>query len=173
MKVTIETEKLILRPLALTDAEVAYTWASDPIVNKYMIYPLHQSINDTYEWLNRVINDSDNPLKCDLAFTIKGTNELIGTGGFYYKEDSDRWEVGYNLKQSAWGKGYATEATLAMIKYAHEVLGVTKYGSSYARPNQASKNVLTKCGFVFDSEFEYKKLDGSVKFVGEKVKLDL
>ena len=35
--VTLETDRLILRPLTVADAEAVFVWASDPIVNRYMI----------------------------------------------------------------------------------------------------------------------------------------
>ena len=36
----IDTERLILQPLTVADAEDAFEWQSDPEVNRYMIYPL-------------------------------------------------------------------------------------------------------------------------------------
>ena len=49
---TLETERLILRPLSIDDLDAVYKWASDPRVNKYMIYPLYKSKDDGVEWLN-------------------------------------------------------------------------------------------------------------------------
>ena len=40
----IETQRLILKPITLEDAPAVFVWASDPAVNRYMPYPLHQSI---------------------------------------------------------------------------------------------------------------------------------
>lgn len=45
---TLETKRLILHPLSLNDVEHIYkSWTSDPDVAKYMIWNLHESINDT------------------------------------------------------------------------------------------------------------------------------
>ena len=38
---TIETERLIIRPISIDDAYDVFEWASDPMVNKFMPYPLH------------------------------------------------------------------------------------------------------------------------------------
>ncbi len=51
MERRIETERLILRTVTVDDAEAIFQWASDPDVNKYMIYPLHKDINVTRDWL--------------------------------------------------------------------------------------------------------------------------
>ena len=51
MRVHIETEHLILRPLEPDDAEAAFRWCGDPAVNTYMIYPLYHSAEDVRKWL--------------------------------------------------------------------------------------------------------------------------
>ena len=51
MRVHIETERLILRPLEPDDAEAVFRWGGDPAVNKYMIYPLYHRAEDVRTWL--------------------------------------------------------------------------------------------------------------------------
>lgn len=48
----IETERLILRPLTINDAQAVFEWAGDPIVNRYMPYPLHENVHHTKEWIS-------------------------------------------------------------------------------------------------------------------------
>ena len=93
----IETERLILRTVTVDDAEAIFKWASDPDVNKFMIYPLHKDIEVTKEWLNS--RDIDGNDEFDLGFVLKETGELIGQGGIFYKEDLDAWAIGYNLSR--------------------------------------------------------------------------
>lgn len=48
----METERLILRPLAVSDAETVFTnWISDPDVAEFMRWELHKSVFETQEWL--------------------------------------------------------------------------------------------------------------------------
>ena len=47
----IETERLILRKLFQDDANAVFEWTGDPIVNRYMPYPLHESVHQTEEWI--------------------------------------------------------------------------------------------------------------------------
>ena len=76
MRVTIETERLILRPIVPEDYEAAFTWCGDPKVNKYMIYPLYQRSEDVRTYLES--RDLDDPDNYDLGFVLKETGELIG-----------------------------------------------------------------------------------------------
>ena len=46
MRATVETERLILRPLVPEDYEAAFKWCGDPKVNTYMIYPLYTKAED-------------------------------------------------------------------------------------------------------------------------------
>lgn len=62
----LETERLILRPLTIDDAEDVYKWASDERVAKYMIYPRHESIETTIAWLESLKDLPDNNFNWDL-----------------------------------------------------------------------------------------------------------
>ena len=72
----IETQRLILKPITLEDAPAAFVWASDPAVNRYMPYPLHQSIEDTRMWIATLTPDM-----LEFGFYRKNDGFLIGTGG--------------------------------------------------------------------------------------------
>ena len=87
---TLETSRLILRPLSLDDMEACFKWTGDPRVNKYMIYPLYKSPEDGREWLSNLYQNEKN---IDYGFVYKETGELIGSGGMYYHEDIDTWSL--------------------------------------------------------------------------------
>ena len=59
MKVTIETERLILRNLRPGDEKAVYAWAGDPDVARYMIYPQYWSEADGIEWLREREENAD------------------------------------------------------------------------------------------------------------------
>ena len=69
MERRIETERLILRTVTVDDADAIFVWASDPEVNKYMIYNLHPNTDATREWIKtRDINGKE---EFDLGFVLK------------------------------------------------------------------------------------------------------
>jgi RimJ/RimL family protein N-acetyltransferase len=62
-----------------------------------------------------------------------------------------KFEIGYWVRQSAMGQGYATEATNALTRYAFDVLGAQRVEIDHAEGNEASGKVITKLGFAFES----------------------
>ena len=155
----IDTERLILRPLSVADAADAFEWQSDPEVNRYMIYPLYTDIEKTREWIVSLGPDVN-----EFGFELKSTGKVIGAGGIKYHPDSDAWELGYNLNRNYWGRGYATEASKALIRWAYEYEGARDFIACHATANAASGNVIRKCGFQFVQYGQYSRYDGSETF---------
>ena len=57
-------------------------------------------------------------------------------------------EVGYFIKRSAWGKGYATEVCKRLLEFAFQDSPLKELVASVDDENDASKNVLQKTGFT-------------------------
>ena len=167
----LETERLVLRPLTIDDAEDVYKWTSDERVTKYMIYPKHENIDITKEWLSSLEHSPENHF--NWGFVLKENNRLIGSGGIRYNEEIKAWFFGYNISFDCWGKGYTTEVTKRMIKYVYENFGARDFVSDHAVDNPASGRVMEKCGMKFSHYGEYTKLDGSQTFKAKFYKMHL
>ena len=63
--------------------------------------------------------------------------------GFFY---NGFHHLGYNLRRDMWGMGCATEAAMAMLRWAHRRLGICDFAAELASANTASGNVIRKCG---------------------------
>ena len=158
---TIETERLILRPMTAADAVAVFQWVSDPLVARYMVYNTYTSVGQVENWLKSVETQAD---MYEFGFVRKQDSLLIGSGSI--GPDSARkdfWGFGYNLRRDCWGKGYATEAAKAMIAFAREIFGITHFSSSHVEANKASGHVMEKCGLHFVKYGQFEKLDGSCK----------
>ena len=117
---TIETERLILRPLKIDDAEAVYQWVSDERVAKYMVYNTYTSLEAVVEWLTMLQKTDE---EYHFGFVRKEDGLLIGSGSIGPDSArSDFWSFGYNLRYDCWGNGFATEATKAMMKFAKKLL---------------------------------------------------
>lgn len=156
----ITTERLILRPLTVDDAEAAFEWTGDERVAKYMIYSTHESVETTKEWL-RSIKTSDTVF--EFGFVRRSDNKLIGSGGIRLHEDGF-WEFGYNFRYDCWGQGYATEASKAMIDHVRSRYGDIRLKAECAAENTASAHVIEKCGLHFVGYGEYSSYDGKKTF---------
>jgi len=163
----IETERLIIRPLTKDDAQDVFEWAGDPVVNRYMPYPLHDNVHQAEEWIS-TLGD-----KNEFGFCLKDTGKVIGAGSITYRAECDAYELGYNLNRKFWGKGYATEASKAMIQWAYENMNARDFFARHANANKASGNVITKCGFQFEKYGQYSRYDGSEIFEASYYRLHL
>ncbi len=157
-KMKIQTERLLLRPLSVADAQEVFEWVSDERVAKYMIYTTYKNVEQVEKWLESVEKEKN---IFEFGFQRISDGKLIGSGNIRYNPNIDRWEFGYNLRFDCWGKGYATEATKAMIEFAKLKFGARKFASEHCEENVASGNVMRKCGLKFVEYGEFKKLDGS------------
>ena len=158
----LETERLILRPIALDDAEACFSWNSDERVAKFMSYPRCTDISQTIDWIKSTLVDVK---EWNWAFVLKSENKVIGTGGIGPSHSmKGYWGMGYNLHYDYWHKGYCTEAMRAIVDFVHNELGVDKICSNHAVDNPRSGKVMEKLGLQFHHYGEYSKIDGSKTF---------
>lgn len=80
--------------------------------------------------------------RCD----IKGSGEPAGLCGLVKREGLDHPDVGYAFLERFWGQGLASQAALASLAYARDVLGLTTIVAITTPSNQGSIAVLRKIG---------------------------
>ena len=168
MRVTIETDRLLIRNLKPGDEQAVFAWAGDPDVAKYMIYPQYRSEADGIQWLKDREMKTDDPDDYDLGFVLKETGELIGGGGLVYHQDTDIWKIGYNLRKDVWGNGYVPEALIAIMDEIRKSRKIRAIEGIFAVENHKSQRVMEKLGMTYVEDTEYEKLDGSVHFRAKK-----
>lgn len=154
---TLETSRLILRPLTIADAPAVFQWVSDPIVTRFMPYDTYTRVEDVEAWLRSV---ERNPSDFNFGFVRKSDGLLIGSGDIGPDERTSLWGFGYNLRRDCWNQGYATEAARAMIRFARDVCGAGGFTANHAIDNPASGRVIEKCGLRFDHFGQYASFDG-------------
>ena len=132
---TLETERFILRPMTVDDAEAVFEWAGDERVNTYMPYNTHRTADDTRRWLSS-LSALENEYQW--GFVRKSDNMLIGSGGMRFHPDTGEWSFGYNIRFDCWSKGYTTEITKGMIKFIQEKYSPELITAECAVENTAS-----------------------------------
>ena len=158
---TIETTRLLLRPLTIDDAQDVFEWVSDEQVARYMVYPTYKNIEQVYAWLTSIQDSVERHREYHFGYVRKQDGKLIGSGSIGPdSEREDFWGFGYNFRRDCWGMGYATEAARAMLQFAHDTLGADKFSSSHVDVNRASGRVMEKCGLHFE-----KYLTDSLKYI--------
>lgn len=162
MHVVFETDRLILRRFTPDDVGNLVELDSDPEVMWYIsrgrptsrkeiervILPRFLELYDRYEGYGT------------WAVVEKASGEFIGWLSLRPRDGDppDEPELGYRLRRSAWGKGYATEGARALVHRAFADLGARRVYAETMAVNKASRRVLEKAGLqparTFHAEWE-------------------
>lgn len=164
MKKEIETERLIMREMVLSDAEGMFELDSDPEVVKYVWI---DTVKEIKESENLIIGLQEQYRENGIgrwAVIEKSTGEFMGWSGLkLYREpvnnQTNIYELGYRFIPRFWGKGFATETAKAWVDYAFEELKVEKLFAVTDLEHDNSKNVLYKVGFKNIEVINYHGVD--------------
>ena len=147
----IETARLTLRPLTLSDApRLARLADHAEIARRLATMPHPYDEKDALDFIARV-RIAPSGAAC-FAIVLKKKGTLIGTCGYGPAlarpgDAPPETDFGYWLGLDYWGKGYATEAGNAVLAHAFTQSGVDVLTTDYQIGNQPSANVLAKLGF--------------------------
>lgn len=146
---TIETDRLLLRQVTAEDAQDMLTYLSDPIVVKHMGLEPFETINDVLgeiEWYESIFSKSSG---MRWGITLKDHGKVIGTCGFLNMATKHkRSEVGFELSKQYWGKGIASEALSAVVKYGYNQLQLERIEALIEPTNIPSQKLVEKQGFI-------------------------
>lgn len=146
----LETERLLLRPFALADADAMYrNWAGDPEVTTFMTWPTHASVEISRkivgEWVELDEKAAGNI--SNWAIVLKSLGEPIGSiGAMIRDEKAGRVEVGYCIGSRWWHQGIMSEAFGAVIRYLFEEAEVNRIEARHDVNNPHSGMVMAHCG---------------------------
>jgi [ribosomal protein S5]-alanine N-acetyltransferase len=143
----ITTARLHLRRPLEADARAIFTqYASDELVTKYVGWPRHKTLADTQTFLSFSDHAWDSWSAGPLLIEDRESGDLLGSTGLAM-ETSHTASTGYVLARRHWGKGYATEALLAMVSWANR-LGVQRLYALCHAEHATSRRVLEKARFL-------------------------
>lgn len=155
----LETERLILRPLEMSDSEDMFKMDSNPNVHKYLWQKPVEHIDEIKKVIKMVQAQYKRNNIGRFATILKDTGEFIGWTGIKFVDDhtengnTNFYDYGYRLNEKFWGKGYATEATKAWLDYAFKEMKVETMHAYTHSQNDASNHILRKCRFNFMEEY--------------------
>jgi len=160
MAVAFETERLIIRDWEpRRDIEDAWEMYSDPEVMRYLGSTPNPKVDtDKDALLERLEKRMESIVERGdgtgfWAIELKESGRVVGTVIAKWLPDADNnptadLEIGWHLKRSEWGKGYATEAGAGAKTYALEVLKVEVVYAVVYKENAASIAVTQRLGMV-------------------------
>lgn len=163
MRSFLETERLALQRLTEADADNLFALDSDPDVMRY----LNGGAPTPRDVIEREILPgflrSYGPYEGFGVWALieRATGDFLGWLSFRPREGSGPEEValGYRLRKSAWGKGYAVEGARALIRKGFRELGVQRVIATTYQDNHASRRVMEKVGMTLVRAFRYTPED--------------
>ena len=157
MRVFLETERLVLRQFTLADVDNLVGLDSDPGVMRFVTggraTPRDEIVTD---FLPAFLSYYERFAGYGFwAAVEKSTGDFLGW--FHFRPgagaaDGDV-ELGYRLRQSAWGQGYATEGSRALIRKGFTELGVQRVVAETLAVHAASRRVMEKAGLSLARSF--------------------
>ena len=158
MDVFCETDRLLLRRFTDADADELESLDADPAVMRFLNggRPTPRD-KIRLEVLPRFLSYYDRfPGLGVWAALERSTGEFIGwfalsprEGGPPEGAEPGVYELGYRLRREAWGKGYATEGSRALIRKGFHDYGVRRVIAQTMTVNTASRRVMEKCGLTY------------------------
>lgn len=161
MSIILETNRLILKRIALSHFEDLFALRSDPEVMKYIGDGSIQSKEEV-----------ENFIKCSLTtgyyekygldfFSVyeKETGLFVGQAGLFhvgFDVKQAEIELAYRLHKKYWNRGYATELAKALIEYGFNKLSLSKIIAAVRPENERSRRVLEKAGMSYTGIVDFR-----------------
>jgi RimJ/RimL family protein N-acetyltransferase len=163
MRVFLETERLLLRRFTEADVDNLVALDSDPAVMRFINggTPTPRAVIEN-ETLPRILSYYERFAGYGFWAAIeKSSGEFLGWFHFRPPEGHrpDEPELGYRLRKSAWGKGYGTEGSRALIRKGFTEMGVRRVFASTYEENRASRRVMEKAGLTLVRTFRMTPAD--------------
>lgn len=144
--IILETERLYLRRFVPGDAAGFYRLNGDPELMRF-IRPVKDREQSDAFLAQAIAAYETEPFGGRWALIEKQTHRFAGSFVLIPLEGAG-WQVGYVVLQEFWSQGYAFEALQATVRHAFEEIGLPKVFALTDPDNTASRNLLTKSGFV-------------------------
>ncbi len=149
---TIETERLVLRKFRYSDDDsMLKYWIADEKIQSLYSEPVYSTKAEVKGLLDKYISSYDKEDYYRWAVIDKETNECIGQIAYFLVDSKNNFaEIEYCIGSAFQCRGFATEATKAIIKFGFEQINLHKVQICTKTINNPSKRVIEKCGFTYE-----------------------
>jgi len=144
---TLKTERLKLRPFALSDARRVQLLAGNKAIASTTLnipHPYEEGLAE--EWINTHQERFEKGELFNFAIELQSSAELIGAIGLVANEQHVRAELGYWIGEPYWNQGFCTEAAQEIVRYGFEEIGLHRIHAMHLRGNLASGRVMKNIG---------------------------
>jgi len=147
----LQTERLQLRKMQVSDSASLFEIWSDPEVTRFMNVRCFTAENQATEMIQLLDDLSQDNKAIRFSIIHKESGEIIGSCGYNALDFANGVaEIGYDLAKSYWGRGYASEAVSSLVEYAFSSWKLKRIEAKVDPENQNSIKLLQKLGFMFE-----------------------
>ena len=148
----ITTSRLVIRSMRSSDGEALWQRRNDPEVSKYQdwITPFPRERADQIARECAAMEGPQNDDWWMAAIDLADTGDTIGDLAVHVENDGHTVEIGYTLASAHWRKGYAVEATAALVEWLFEQFGADRVWGMLHPDNRPSAMVLERVGMLFE-----------------------
>lgn len=147
-QVTLQTKRLLLRPLRHADAEAVFRMFTDTKFMEFVTSPPFGSLEEAHALVTRDMSAMASGERIRLGIERVEDGALIGNCTlFRLDEESRKAEIGYGLLGSAFGKGYMNEALISLLEYGFSTLNLNRVQAEIDPKNTNSAKSLERIGF--------------------------
>ena len=148
---TLETERLRLRTFSADDEDNIVALDSDPEVLRYINGGTPTPREFVRSKIIPLFTTYDGPFGFWAAIE-KASDEFIGWFCLRHTDDPSEAALGYRLRRSAWGKGYATEGGRELVEIAFAAGKRSVMAGTYEH-NVRSRRVMEKLGMTLRKRY--------------------
>ncbi|OUR93925.1 GNAT family N-acetyltransferase [Flavobacteriales bacterium 34_180_T64] len=159
----IETDRLILRDLRPSDDKDMFELDSNSSVHQYLGNNPFTHIEQSQKNIKSILSQYEANGIGRWALIEKSSEKFMGWSGLRLNTEyemnghSNYMDIGYRLLPEFWGKGFATESSIAALNYAFNTMKLKLVNGITKIDNAASHTVLLKIGLKHTEDFIYEK----------------
>lgn len=153
----LKTPRLEIRKMSGEDTGAVFEMRSDPEVMRYIREP--QGWGETASWVDLISSKWESERLGFCALIEEASGKFAGWAGLWKLKETGEIEVGYGIAKEFWGRGYASEAAAAFLRYGFIGLGLEKIVAVAMPENLASRRVMEKIGMKYGHIGEYYGLE--------------
>jgi [ribosomal protein S5]-alanine N-acetyltransferase len=148
---TLSTPNLILRALQESDLDDLYVYASDPEIDRFTPWTHYKSLDEARADLDDFMTEYEENGMGVWGIEHSLDRRLIGIISFSRPHPRHwRSEMGYTISRAYWGRGYATEAGQAVVRFGLDQLHLVRIEAVCLPDHYASARVLQKIGMHYE-----------------------
>jgi [ribosomal protein S5]-alanine N-acetyltransferase len=150
---TLRTERLVLRPFAMSDADAVTALAgAREVAATTLLIPHPYQKSDAEKWIAGHEAEFASGAGADFAIVVRD-GPVVGAIGLRLSKEHNRADLGYWIGVRFWGCGYATEAGREILRYGFLDRGMERLTAHHFATNPASGRVIEKLGLKKEGVF--------------------